>query len=180
MDHHRGRKAARGRLRGEELLEALAIGVEHRLGAAEIERHGHDLAADRLCVLAHIGVGDNQRLLDHGARAGGKETVQTAVERGAGNHRDQHGRNGGNNGEQPDDLHVQARGRVAAPARAHDRPYFAADDGEQEQTRRQVGQQELDDDFVNRRDRRQPGEHHEGRGRRQQRDTDSDCSDQAG
>ena len=52
VDDHGGRQTARRRLRGEEFLEALAIGIQHRLGAAEVERHGHDLAADRLSVLA--------------------------------------------------------------------------------------------------------------------------------
>ena len=167
MDDHRGGKAARGRLRCEEFLETLAIGIEHRLGAAEIEGHGHDLAADRLRVLADISVGDDERLLDHGAGAGREEPVEAAVERRTGDHRHEHGRNGGDDGEQPDDLHMQARGGIAAPARPHDHPDFAADDREQEQSRRQIGQQKLDDDFMNRRNRRQAGHHHEGRRRGQ-------------
>jgi hypothetical protein len=57
-------------------LEALAVLVEHRLGAADVEGHRHDLAADRLGVLVDIGVGHDQRLLDHGARARREETVE--------------------------------------------------------------------------------------------------------
>ncbi len=116
-------------------------------------------------MLAHIGVRHDERLLDHRPRPRREEAVETAVERRAGEHRLLDGRNGGDDGEKPDDLDVKARGRVAAPARAHDRPDFPADNGEQEQPRRQIGQQELDDDFVNRRDRRKAGEHHEGRRR---------------
>ncbi len=58
-DDQGGGEAAGGGLRGKKLLEPLAIGIEHRLGAAEIEGHGHDLAPDRLGVLAHISVGDD-------------------------------------------------------------------------------------------------------------------------
>ena len=72
---------------------------------------------DGLGVLADIGVGDDQRLLDHGARARREETVEAAIERGAGDHGDEDGRNGGDHGEQADDLHVQPRAGRAAPAR---------------------------------------------------------------
>ena len=167
MDDHRRGKAARSRLCCKEFLETLAIGIEHRLGAAEVEGHGHDLAADRLRVLADISIGDDERLLDHGARAGREEPVEAAIERRAGDHRYQHGRNGGDDGKKPDDLHMQARGGIAAPARPHDHPDFPADDREQEQPRRQIGQQKFDDNFMNRRNRRQAGHHDEGRRRRQ-------------
>ena len=178
VDHHGGGEAARSGLRGKKFLEPLAVGIEHRLGAAEIEGHGHDLAADRLGVLAHISVGDDERLLDHGARACREETIEAAIERGAGDHGNQHGRHRGDDREKADDLHVQARASVAAPARLHHHPDFAADDGEQQKPGGEIRQQELDHHFVDRRDRRQARQHHEGGRRRQKREADRDGPDQ--
>ena len=167
-----------GGLRGEEFAELIAILIEHRLGAAEVVSHGQNLAADRLGVFAHIGVGHDQRLLDHGARAGREETVEAAVERGRGDHGDEHGRHRGDNGEQADDLDVKARAGAAAPARLDDDPDFAPDNGEQQKPGDGIAEEKLDDHLVDRRDRGQAGEHQEGRGRRQQRDADRDRPDQ--
>ena len=178
-DDDGGGEPARGRLRGEEFLELVAVLVEHLPGAAEIEGHGQNLAADRLGVLADIGVGHDQRLLDHGAGARREETVEAAIKRRRGDHRDEDGRNGGNHGEQADDLHVKPRAGVAAPARLDHYPYFAADDGKEENSGRGVAEQELDHDLVHRRDRGKAGKHQEGRGRGKQRDADRERPDQA-
>ncbi len=96
----------------------IAVLVEHRLGAAEIVGHRQYFAADRLGVFVDISVGDDQRLLDHGARARREETVEAAVERGRSDDGDEDGRHRGDHGEQADDLDVQAasrRGRAGAP-----------------------------------------------------------------
>ena len=178
-DDDGGGEAARGRLRGEEFLELVAVRSNIGRGAAEIEGHRQDLAADRLGVLADISVGHDQRLLDHGAGARREETVEAAVKRRRGDHGDEDGRNGGDDREQADDLHVEPRAGVAAPARLHHYPYFAADDGKEQQAGRDVAEQELDHDLVHRRDRGQVGKHEEGRGRGKQRDADGERPDQA-
>ena len=75
------------------------------------------------------------------------------------------GRHRGDDGEQADDLHVQPRAGVAAPARLDHRPDFAADDAEQQDARSAaLTSKQRDDDLVGRRDRGQAGEHQEGRG----------------
>ena len=136
------------------------------------------IAADRLGMLAHIGVGHDQRLLDHGAGAGREETVEAAVERGRGDDGDQNGRHRGDDREQADDLDVQPRAGAAAPARLDDDPDFAPDDAEQQKPGHGVAEQQLDDDLVDRGDRGQAGKHQEGGGGRQQRDADRDGADQ--
>ena len=99
----------------------------------------------------------------------GEPAVEAAVERDAGDDRDQDRRDRRDHREQADDAHMQPRAGAAAPARLHDVPDFAADDADQQQRRERVDRQHGDDDLMGRRDRRQPGEHHEGDGGRQQR-----------
>ena len=156
----------------------IAVLVEQRLGAAEVVGHRQILAADRCGVLGHIGVGHDQRLLDHGARARREETVEAAVERRGGDDGDENGGHRGDDREQADDLHMQPRAGAAAPARLDDNPDFAPDDGEQQKPGDGVAEQQLDDHLVDRRDRRQAGEHQEGGGGRQQRDADGDRPDE--
>ena len=134
-------EAAPGGLRGEEFPELIAVLIEHRLGAAEIVGHGQNLAADRLGVLAHIGIGHDQRLLDHGARARREEAVEAAIERRARDDGDEDGRHRGDDGEQTDDLHVKPRAGAAAPARLDHDPDFAPDDGEQQKPGHGIAEQ---------------------------------------
>ena len=108
LDDNGGREIAAGGLRGEEFAELIAILIEDRLGAAKVVGHGQNLAADRLGVLVHIGVRDNQRLLDHGARARREETVEAAIERRRRDQGDKNCRHRGDHREQADDLDVQA------------------------------------------------------------------------
>ena len=131
-------------------------------------------------MLAHIGVGDDQRLLDHGARARREKAIEAAIERRRGDHRHQHGRHRRDHREQADDLHVQARAGIAAPARAHHHPDFPSDDGEEQKSGGEVGEKEFDHHLVHRRDRGQSRQHHEGGGGGQKRDTDGNGADQPG
>ena len=148
----------------------IAVLIEHRLGPAEVVGHRHILAADVGGVLGHIGVGHDQRLFDHGARARRKETVEPAIERRRGHDGDEDGRNRGDHREQADDLNVQPRAGAAAAARLDDDPDFAPDDGEQEQAGDGIAKQQLDDHLVDRRDRGQTGEHQKCGGGRKQRE----------
>ena len=55
---------------------------------------------------------------------------------------------GGDDREQSDDLHVQARAGAAAPARLHHDPDFTRDDGEQQQPGHDIAEQQfLDHDL---------------------------------
>ena len=139
----RGGEIAAGGLRGEEFAELIAVLIEYRLGAAEVVSHGHDLAADVGGVLVHIGIGHDQRLLDHGAGARREETVEPAIERRRCHDGDEDGRHRGDDGEQADDLDVQARAGAPAPARLDDDPDFAPDDGEQQKSGDGIAEQQL-------------------------------------
>ena len=136
--------------------------------------HDHDIGAHDLRVIAQIGFRHDQRILDCGARAGGEQPVEAAIERHAGDDRDQDRRRRGDDGEQSDDAHMQPRGGPPGAAGLHHLPHFAHDDAEQQQHRRRVREQQRDDDVVGRRNRRQVGENDEGDEGRQQRQTDRD------
>ena len=69
---------------------------------------------------------------------------------------------------------------LPAPPRLHDVPDLAADDAEQQQHRERVDPEQGDDHVVGRGDRRQVGQHHEGREGRQQRHADRRRPEQAG
>jgi hypothetical protein len=158
-DHHGGGEAADLGLPGQELAEPLAVLVEQRLGAPDVECHGQNLGADILRMLGDVGIGHDQRLLDHGAGARGEEAVEAAVERRARHHGDQHRRHRSHHAEQADDAHMQARAGPSAPARLDHLPDFAPDDGEQQHAGRRIAHQQRDHDLVDRRDRGQPRQH---------------------
>ena len=90
----------------DDFLKLIAVLIEYRLGAAEVVSHGQQIAADRLGMLADISVGDDQRLLDHGAGARREETIKPAVQRRAGDDGDEDSRHRRDHGEEPDDLNV--------------------------------------------------------------------------
>ncbi len=92
----------------------------------------------------------------------GEEAIEPAIERRRGDHGNKNGGHRGDDGEQADDLHVQPRARVTAPARPHHQPNFPPDNGEQEEPGGCVAKQKLDDDLVDRRDRGQPRKDEEG------------------
>ncbi len=125
-------------------------------------------------MVAQIGFGHEQRIFNRRARAGRKQTVEAAVERHAGDNRDQDRGRGGDNGKQADDADMQPGGGAARAARLHHLPDFAHDDCEQQNDGRRVGQQQRDDDVMGRRDRRQIGENDESGKGRQQRQDDRD------
>ena len=150
FEKQRRREIASGSLRADDFLELIAIGIENRFGATKVVRHRQKVAAYRLGMLADIGVGHDHRLLDHRARACRKKSIESAVERGAGDHRDQDGRNSRDHREETDDLNVKARPRPPAAAGLHDLPDLAADNAEQQQAGDDVAEQELDHDLVNR------------------------------
>ena len=162
----------------EELLELLAVLIEQRLGARELDRHRDDVGAHDLRVLAQIGVGDDQRILDDRSvccensrsRPRSSVTLATTATRIAGT---------AAMTENSATMRTCSRAAgAAAPARLHHPPDLAADDAEQQQHRQRVDQQERDDDLVGRRDRREVGQHEEGDERRQQRQRDGDQAQQ--
>ena len=178
LEHERHRKIASVGLRGEEFAELIAVGIEQRFGAARSKAIAKSSLRTDRGMLGHIGIGHDQRLLDHGARAGREETVEPAIERRRGDDRDQNRRHRGNHRKQADDLNVQPRTGTAAAAGLNDHPYFAADDGEQQQAGYRIAEKKPDYDLVDRLDRGEAGQHQEGGGGRQQRDAHRNRADQ--
>ena len=148
---------------------SVAVLVEHRLGARQLDRGRDDVGAHDLGMLAHIGLGDDQRVFDQRLGLLREQAIEPAVERDARDHRDQDRRHRGDQREQRDDAHVQPRAGPPAPARLQDAPDFPPDERQQKKDRERVHQQEREHDLVGRQNRREVGEHHEGRERRQQR-----------
>ena len=169
VDHHDRRQAADVGLGGEELPELVAVLIEQRAGARHLDGGGDAVGAQELGMLAHIGVRDDQRVLDQRLGLPRKQLIEPAVERDARHHRDQDRRNRRHHREQGDDPHMQPRGGPAAAARLHDAPDLAGHGGDQKEHRHRIGEQEGDHHLVVGLDRREVGQHHEGRERRQER-----------
>ena len=140
--------------------------IEQRFGAGKLDSDGDGVGADELHVLAHIGVGHDQRVLDQRMGLLREQPVEAAVERDAGDHRHQDGGHRGDDGEQGDDAHVQSRRRAAAPPRLHHPPHLARNDEDEQEHGAGVDGEEKDHDLVGRHDRGEAGEHHEGDQRR--------------
>ncbi len=179
-NHHRGRQVAQRGLGGEELAEPVAVLLEQRLGTGHVDRHRVGVGPDRLGVLADIGVRHDERVLHHRAGAGRKQLVEAAVERHARDHRDQDGRQRGDDREQRDDLDMEPGRRPAPSPRLDDVPDLAPDDAEEQQHRERIHAEQRDDDIIGRIDRGQAGENDEGRECRKQRHADRRRSEQAG
>jgi hypothetical protein len=65
VDQHRARQIARGGACGQKLAKRSAILIVQRPGVGDVVGHSQNVAADQLRVLLHIGVGDDQGVLDH-------------------------------------------------------------------------------------------------------------------
>ena len=173
-DHQRMGQAADRRLRLEELAESLAILIEQRSRPPDVIGHRQDVAANHRGVLAQIGLGNGQRVLDHGPRACGEPAIEPPLERDAGDDRQQNGRDRGNDREQPDDAHVQLGAGAPAPPRLHDLEDLVGDDAEQHEHHRRVAQQHPHHDIVGRHHRGQAGEHQKGHDGGEQGQADGD------
>ena len=172
-------RSAPGGLPGEELPELFAVLVEQRLGATEIVRHGHDLAANDCGMLAHIGIGDDQRLLDHGARARREEAVEATVKRRAATMATRTVGTAAMTANSPtictwsrDPAHPRRR---ACTTTQTSRPMMASSSTRSRHCRAKGRRRPVD-----RRDRREARQHQEGGGRREQRDADGDPLRSAG
>ena len=174
-----GGEPAHGGLEGEELRQLGRLGIEQRLGARQVEAHHHDVGAHDLRVIVQIGFGDDQRVLDRRAGAGREQAVEAAVERDAGHDRHQDRGRRGDEREQADDAHVQPRRGAAGAPRLHHLPDLANDDGDQQDHRRRIGEQQADHDVMGRGDGGQIGEDDEGDEGRQQRQADGDRPEHA-
>src|SRR5215831_15966719 len=155
-------------------MELLARLIEQRLCARELDGDRDAVGAHELDVFAHVGIGNDKRVLDQRLRLLREQPVEAAVERDTCYDGDQNRRNRSDDGEQGYDANVQPRGRAAAPPRLHDAPDLARDDRYQQKHRGRVREQQRDDDLVRRGDRRETGEHNEGHQRREQRQRDRD------
>ncbi len=161
LDHHGGGQAAHRRLGGHGLAETAAVLVPERADALQVARHAHDVAANRIGMLAHIGLRYRHRIIDDGAGAHREPAVEAAIERDARQQRDQDGRDHGDDAEQRHHPHMQAGGRPAPPPRLDDAPHLAADDADEHQRHRAVEAQHGDDDFLRRHQRGDADQHDE-------------------
>jgi hypothetical protein len=167
VEQHGGRRSEQRGLRDEELAEAVAVVVEHRLPLGHRDRHRQRRAAKQLNVLETVDIGHRLGVVDQVARR--QHQVDAVIERDAADQGDQDRGRRRDDREQADDADMEPRARPAAAAALHHRPDLAQDDAEQEQHGDCVDAEQADDDLVARRDRRQSGQHHEGGERRQER-----------
>ncbi len=144
------------------LWNSLALLVEHRLCARELDRDRDGVGAHHPGLLAQIGLRDDQRVLDHPLGLFGEQPVEAAIERHAGDDGHQDRRHRGDDRKQRRrcaHAAVSRRGRAAAPGPPARLP---ADDAEQQQHGHRVAKQHGDDDVMGRRDRREVGQYQEG------------------
>ena len=170
VQQHYCRKSPDRGLDREKLLELLARLVEQRLCTRQLDGDRDAVGAHELDVLAHIGIRDDQRILDHRLSLLREQTIEAAVERHACDDRHQHRRNCRNDGEQCHDTHMQARRRAAAAPRLHYPPHLSRDHQNEKEHSDRVGEKQRNHDLMRRRDRSEAGEHDKGYKRGQQRE----------
>ncbi len=166
VEHDDGAQAAHVRLEIEEVVELGPVLVENRLGARELDRHRNGVGAHQPVLVAHIGLRNDQRGLDHALGLRRDQPVETAIDRDARYHGHQDRRHRGDDRKQGDDANMQPRAGAAAPARLDHAPDFPADDSEQQPAGHGIADQDGLDRLVGRGDRREVGEYQEGRERR--------------
>ena len=174
VEHDRRRKSPERGLEGQKLLQFRFVLLEDRFAARYVQGHENNVGAHDLRVIAQIGLRDDQRIFDGRMRACRKQPVEPAVECHAGDDRHQDRRRGGDEREQSDDAHMQARGGAPGAASVHHLPNLAHDDAEQNQHRHRIRQQQGNHHIMGGQDRRQVGENDEGDERREQREPDRD------
>ena len=153
---------------------SVAILIEHRFCARQLDRGRDDIGANDLGMLADVSLRHDHRIFDQRLSLLREQTVEPAVERDARNHSDQNRGNRGDQRKQGDDAHMQPRRRPAAPARLQNAPNFPADKCQQQKNREGIHQQQREDDLMGRQNWREIGKHHKGRKRRQQRERHRD------
>ena len=80
LEDHGLVEGAQRHLGVEQLAERTRIEAQHRTFPRQVERHRDRVAADRVPVLAEIGLGDSQRLGKRGAYAVAEPGLQPHVE----------------------------------------------------------------------------------------------------
>ena len=142
---------AHRRLRGQR-RRADTAGSSCRLeaDAVEVAGHCHRIGADRLLVLADIGVGDRDRFRDRGAHLVAEPGFDAEAEEQVREHRDDDRRQHGDQAEQADQPDLQPRAGEAAPPLG---PYRHQPLGDERRQRQQQHQIEVEQD----QDRLAPG-----------------------
>ena len=177
VEQHDRRQSADRSLHGQELAELVAGLIEQRLRAREFNGGRDGIGSRELRVLADIGVGNDQRVFDQRMRLLREQPVEPAVERDACHHRHQDRRRGGDDRKQGNDPHVQPRSGPATAAGLEHPPHLPANQSDQERDGHRIGEEKRDHDLMGRSNRREPGQHHEGREGRQQRQNDYENAD---
>ena len=166
-------------LRHEERVEAVGIEVVDLTGAVDVGRHGDGVAAQRPGVLQHIGAADIGGVLDDGAGARLEPAVEALIECDRGQHRDQHGRHGGDQAEHRDDAPVQPRAGAARLPGETEADQFPGDQQAKHHQEDGVGDQRAACHGGGGHQRRQAGEDGEGGDDGEQDDDDEAEADRA-
>ncbi len=123
--------------------------VLHELRSVfQIPGNADGVRPDDLAVLAQIGVGDIDAVADDGLGAVGKPLVEAAIQRNAGENREQHGRKQRHEAEQADDAHMQAGAGRLPLARAPQADELPGDDGDHRRDQHAVDQPDDDRDVA--------------------------------
>ena len=172
LDHGGGGKAEEMRARGEELVEQLGVGIEHRLAAVEIGRGQLRFLQQPQALVLAKQVGRFRRAADETAHVAHEGRVEQFVER----HRTDDGhadrRHRGDDREQRHDADMQARrSRLRAPG-ADQPKSLEGHQSRENRDNRGVHDEQILDVLVGRRERGQPGEDQEAADGAQNRDGD--------
>ncbi len=107
IEHHDRGKPADAGLEVHEFVELLAVVVEHRFCARELDCDRDGVGTHDPGLLAQIGFRHDQRILDHSFGRFGEQPVEAAVERHAGDDGHQDRRHRGDDRKQRDDAHME-------------------------------------------------------------------------
>ena len=151
-------EAAQRRLAADAAHEGCAVAVEERALLVEVRCDGGDVAARRLAMVAHIGLGDDDRGIDDGAGAVGKPGVEAAIERDGGEGRDDERGKRSDKAEQRDEADMEAGARLALALGGVEMPELPEHHRSHSRHQEAVEDQQPDNGWARRRDRCEAGQ----------------------
>ena len=177
LDDVGGRKLAQAGLHHDEALQLARISADGIGRRVEVARHVDDVGADHLPMLVEVGGGNIERARYDLARAGREPAVERAREGHRGADRQQQRRQGRDDAEQRHDADVQPRAGDALAPRAGKADHLPGEQRDHRDDEHDVDEENDEDDFAARRDRRQAREDQVGRERGHEREEDDACAD---
>ena len=128
-------------MRGKQPREGDAIiGQQYLRRAIEVIRHGKNIGTDRIAMLIQIAAGGDQRCLQRVAHAVTEPGLNAKVEEQCREARDQQRRHCGHHAKQKNKPHMQPRSRCTAPAFQPHASQTGRERGDQQQQKRDIGQ----------------------------------------